>query len=132
MKRSLRCLSVCILLSCFFTINVYAAGETIDCGADIIPIPVETAKFMHTAYILLKIGAPLILVVMGIADFGRAVFSSSEDDIKKKQNRFIKRVISAVLVFLVLSIVEFIFTLLTNAGFTDATVCIDAILNGNF
>lgn len=114
------------------TMNVYAAEKGINCGADIVPIPVETAKIIHNAYILLRIGTPLILVIMGIADFGRAVFGSGDDDIKKKEHRFIKRVISAVLVFLVFSIVEFVFTLLTKAGFSDMTACIDTILNGKF
>ncbi len=132
MKKNYIYFGICFLLSCFIMMDVYAAEETINCGADIVPIPVATAKIMHNAYILLKIGAPLILVVMGLADFARAVFGSSDDDIKKKEKRFIKRIISAVLVFLVLSIVEFIFTLLTNAGFSDATACIDTILNGKF
>ena len=132
MKKKLSCLFICFIFSGFLMMNVYAAEDTINCGADIVPIPVATAKIMHNAYILLKIGAPLILIVMGIADFARAVFGSNEDDIKKKEKRFIKRVISAVLVFLVLSIVQFTFSILTNAGFSDATTCIDTILNGKF
>lgn len=126
-----------LIMCCFFTMNVYAIETSekvteINCGADIIPIPIETAKIMHNAYILLKLGAPLILVIMGVLDFGRAVIGSSDDEIKKKEKRFIKRIISAVLVFLSLSIVEFVFSLLSNAGFADVTVCIDAILNGKF
>lgn len=132
MKKSIIGFGICFLFSSFLMLDVYAAEKTINCGADIIPIPVATAKIIHNAYILLKIGAPLILVIMGIADFGRAVFGSSDDDIKKKEKRFIKRVISAVLVFLALSIVQLVFNLLTKAGFSDVTACIDTILNGNF
>lgn len=130
-KKYINYLSL-FILGITATMNVYAAEKGINCGADIVPIPVDTAKIIHNAYLLLKIGTPLILIIMGIADFGRAVFGSNDDDIKKKEHRFIKRVISAILVFLVLSIVEFAFTLLAKAGFSDVTACIDTILSGEF
>lgn len=126
---------ILIAVMAFFVIgNVYAIdeyiGETVNCGADIIGIPVSTIRILHNAYVLLQIGAPLILVVMGILDFGRAVVGSSEDDIKKKQRKFIKRFVAAVMVFLVLAIVRWIFGIMAGAGFIDARGCINLIVNG--
>lgn len=48
----------------------------------------------------IRIAVPLLLVAFGIFDFSQAVFSSSEDNIKKIREKFFKRIIAAVLVFL--------------------------------
>lgn len=119
-------------LAIYFMIgNVYAIEEeTVNCGADIIGIPVSAIRILHNAYVVLQIGAPLILVVMGILDFSRAVLGNSEDDIKKKQHKFIKRVVAAIMVFLVLAIVRWIFGIMASAGFIDARGCINLIVNG--
>lgn len=130
MKRIIINLGVLSLILFFTVSNVYAAEETVNCGADIIELPVATVRILHNAYTLLQIGTPLILVVMGIIDFGRAVVGSSEDDIKKKQYKFIKRFIAAIMVFLVLAIVRWIFGILASAGFIDARGCINLIVNG--
>lgn len=115
-----------VYMALFAMSNVYA----VNCGADIIDIPDDTIRILHNIYVILQIGAPLILVVMGIYDFGRAVMGSSEDDIKKKQHKFIKRLIAAVMVFLILAIVRWVFGILADNKFIDARGCINAILNG--
>lgn len=50
---------------------------------------------------LIKIGVPIILIVMGMLDLGKAVTSQKEDEMKKAQSLLIKRCIYAVLVFLI-------------------------------
>lgn len=121
-----------IVVITFFMINNVYAADTISCGDGILPIPIATAKIIHTGYILIKISVPLLLIVYGIIDFASAVTGSNEDDIKKKQKKFINRIIAAVVIFLVLAIVELVFDLLAANGVMDATGCIDAILNGDF
>lgn len=49
----------------------------------------------------IRILVPLLLIVFGILDFSKAVFSSNEDNMKKIREKFIKRIVAAVLVFLV-------------------------------
>lgn len=49
----------------------------------------------------IRILVPLLLIGLGIMDFSKAVFSSKEDDMKKSRERFIKRIVAAILVFLV-------------------------------
>lgn len=116
-----------------FTVsNVFALEDTLDCGNGIIPIPVATLRILHYTYLIIKIATPLVLIVMGTLDFIRAIMGSDESEIKKKQRRFLKRLFSAAMVFLVLSLVEFLFSFLTRAGFSDVTGCIDAVVNGNF
>lgn len=51
---------------------------------------------------------PVILIILGSIDLVKAVIASKEDDIKKGQQTLIKRLIAAVIVFLVPLIVSVI------------------------
>lgn len=111
-----------------FICNTFAADGDVSCGNDLIAIPSGVVKILHNGYLLIKIGTPLVLIATGILDFGRAVMGADESEIKKKQSRFVKRVISAAMVFLVLYLVEFIMDILVSVGFMNAKGCIQAIL----
>ena len=60
----------------------------------------EGRKLINTFMKWIRITVPILLIVLGIIDFATATFSSKEDDMKKKRETFIKRIIAAVLVFL--------------------------------
>lgn len=60
----------------------------------------ERRKLINTLMKWMRIAVPILLIVFGIIDFATALFSSKEDDMKKKRETFIKRIIAAVLVFL--------------------------------
>ena len=44
---------------------------------------------------------PIILIVLGTIDLVKAVVAGKDDDIKKHQQTLIKRIIAAVIVFLI-------------------------------
>lgn len=50
---------------------------------------------------IIKIGVPILLIIFGITDFFRATFNTSEDNMKKDRDRFIKRIIAAIIIFIV-------------------------------
>ena len=62
---------------------------------------------------------PVIVIVLGILDFIKAIAADKEDEMKKAQGRFVKRLIAAALIFIVPFIIEFI---LDKMGF-DAFGC---------
>ena len=51
---------------------------------------------------------PVIVIVMGILDFIKAIAAGKDDELKKAQGSFTKRLIAAALVFLIPLIVEFV------------------------
>ena len=55
---------------------------------------------------LIKIAVPIILIIYGIIDFGKAIFIGDENEMKKVQSKFIKRLIIAVGFFLVPTVVQ--------------------------
>lgn len=50
---------------------------------------------------IIKIVIPILLIVLGIVDFTKAIFSGSEEDMSKSQKTFLKRIVAAILVFFV-------------------------------
>ena len=71
----------------------------------------------HGVIPLIQIGIPIILIVLGMLDLGKAVVASKEDEIKSAQKLLVKRCIYAVAIFFVVLIVELVFGLVAdNAG----------------
>lgn len=65
---------------------------------------------------IIQIGIPIILIIMGSIDLGKAVLSSDEKAIKGAQGALVKRCIAAVAVFFVVTIVQLIFGLFASSG----------------
>ena len=77
---------------------------------------------------LIQIGIPIILIILGMLDLGKAVVASKEDEIKNAQKMLIKRCIYAVAVFLVVTIVTFVMGLV---GSTDWKKCWNNVGSSN-
>ena len=69
---------------------------------------------------LIQIVIPIILIILGMLDLGKAVIASKEDEIKSAQKLLIKRVIYAVAIFFVVLIVTLIFNLVADKSNGDA------------
>lgn len=70
-------------------------------------------------------GIPLLLIVYGIWDIGKAVIASKEDEVKKATKTLGRRVLYAVSVFLVVWIVTVVLDLVSGLGLpngADGTV----------
>ena len=65
---------------------------------------------------LIQIGIPIVLILLGMIDLGKAVIASKEDEIKKAQGMLIKRLIYAVAVFFVTSIVVLVLGIFVSSG----------------
>ena len=64
-------------------------------------IPAAITNIFHTLFLLVKWGVPILLVIWGSWDLGKAVMAQKDDEIKNAQKLFIKKLIIAILVFLV-------------------------------
>ena len=92
------------------------------------------ASLIHTAIIILKIAIPILLILYGMLDFGKGVIAGKEDEIKSGQHLFIRRAISAFLVFFVVTIVQTLILLVDDkneSNESDIWDCANMILNGN-
>lgn len=63
--------------------------------------------FVKTVITIAQIIIPIALIVWGTLDLGKAVMASDEKKIKENQQTLIKRVATAIIVFLLATIVGF-------------------------
>ena len=61
---------------------------------------------------------PIILIVLGTIDLVKAVVAGKDDDIKKHQQTLIKRIIAAVIVFLIPMLVTVLMGWIGNSEWT--------------
>lgn len=89
-------------------------------------------KITNLVVTLIKIAIPIILIIFGMIDLAKAVMSNDEKEMKGAQTKLIKRVIYAVLVFLVVSIVQLVFSVLAGNEASDDNVtgCIACFTSG--
>lgn len=85
---------------------------------------------VSTIVLIIKIAVPILLIIFGMLDLGKAVVASKEDEIKKGQQLLIKRAITAVLVFFVIQIVQIIIRFVSG---NNASVinCFNCFINGD-
>ena len=69
---------------------------------------------------LFQIGIPILLILLGTIDLGKAVISSDEKEVKAAQGRLIKRFIYAALVFFVSIFVSVLMNMIAQSGSKDA------------
>lgn len=75
---------------------------------DFAEIPIQIAEVVRTVVKLIQVGIPILLIIFGMLDLGKAVMAQKEDEIKKSQQTFIKRIIAAAVVFFVVVIVQLV------------------------
>lgn len=83
-------------------------------------------RFIGEVIYIIRIVIPLIIILLGTLDLGKAVLAGEDKKIKECQKTFIKRLIYGVAIFFLFTIVEVIFGLLgvkTNKG--DSKICWD-------
>ncbi|MGN1342517.1 MAG: hypothetical protein ACI4VL_04765 [Bacilli bacterium] len=61
----------------------------------------DVVEIINDVMKIIRITVPILLLVFGITDFFRATFDTNEDNMKKNRDRFIKRIIAAIIVFIV-------------------------------
>ena len=77
--------------------------------------------FIHQVYTILQWGIPVVLIVYGGFDLAKAVIASDDKEIKAAATKLVKRLIAAVAVFLLTTIVSVIITWAAEAEKQDGS-----------
>jgi len=77
-------------------------------------------KYVHDLYNIIKFAVPILLLALSIKDFGSAIISQNDDGVKKATSSFIKRLIIAVIILVVPTILNFMLDIL---GFSESEIC---------
>ncbi len=105
------------------------------CTAQGFNIPEPVGNLIHMAVLAFQIVVPILLIIWGMLDFAKAVIAQKEDDIKAGQAKFMKRLIAALIVFLIVTIVQLAINIVGNLGgdgndSSNAWTCAKSLING--
>ena len=80
---------------------------------------------------VIKIVIPLLLIILGMIDLGKAVVASDDKAISKSVNTLIQRFVAAIIMFFIPTIVSAIFNATTNSGITknNSNICVQCLTN---
>lgn len=113
-------------MNLFYLLDVMEQQERL-CNA-LIPI----ATIIGYVIFVIKIVVPIILIVVGMLDLAKAILEKEESKIKAAQQSLIKKVIIAVCVFLVISIVGLIMSLISPSWEDNCETAIKCALTDPF
>ena len=99
-----------------------------------IPHSLEIANMLTSAAItpvamLIKIAVPILLIIFGMLDLSKAVIAAKEDEIKKGQQTFIKRMITALIVFFVIQVVQVVVRFVSSND-NNIAQCFNCFIRG--
>lgn len=99
------------------TYNNFDKNALKSCGDGFITgIPSLIPQVISIVYTIIQIAVPIILVIAGSIDLIKGIISQKEDELKKNQSLFIKRLIYGILIFFVFTIVKLVISLTADNG----------------
>lgn len=109
-----------------------AVDMTIDytCGGTNLIFSGTFPYVVSTIVTVIKIAVPILLIIFGMLDLGKAVVAAKEDEIKKGQHTFIKRAIAAIIVFFVIQIVQIIVRFVSGNSDDNIIQCFNCFIHG--
>ena len=110
--------------------EVQAATRKVSCG-NVTQIPKKIPELTSYAVTLIQVAVPVILVIMGSLDLMKGITAQKEDEIKKGQQTFIKRLIVAGMIFFVIVFVKLIISAVADASAANIIECVDCFLSNN-
>ena len=108
------------------------SGSVVSCGNGTIRnIPSRLKDIINTIVTIIQIGVPIVLIILGMIDFGKSAIAQKEDEMKKGQRVFISRLITALLVFFVILFVKVGIRFVNDSSESSKIVsCIDCFISG--
>jgi surface polysaccharide O-acyltransferase-like enzyme len=108
------------------------ADSLLSCGNGMMTdIPVLIPKVVSIAYTVIQIAVPVVLVIMGSLDFFKGISAQKEDEIKKGQQLFIKRLIAAALVFFAFVITKVLISAVADGAGTNILDCAECFIEND-
>jgi len=110
-------------------VNIVAATK-VNCG-NITNIPAKIPELTSYFITLVQIIVPVILVIMGSIDLFKGVTAQKEEEIKKGQVLFVKRLVVAAIIFFVVVVVKFIVSVVADTSSANIVECIDCFFSNS-
>ena len=79
--------------------------------------------------VIFKVAIPLIIIVLGMMDFGKAVVSEKDEDIKKQALKLGRRALAGLVIFFIPTIIYWVFDGVTGANNESLKKCKECIFD---
>jgi hypothetical protein len=112
------------------TFNSIQNSSKVSCG-NITGIPKKIPELTSLAITIVHVAVPVILVIMGSLDLFKGITAQKEDEIKKGQQVFVKRLILAALIFFVVVIVKLLISVVADSSNDNISSCIDCFISND-
>ena len=92
----------------------------------------DLMNFLHTVLVIFKIVIPVLLIIFGMIDLGKAVVSSDEKAIKQSTGSLIKKLVAALVIFFLPTIVSAVINVVSGENETKygSTACVKCVTDG--
>ena len=125
-----KCIYIIMMMAMFMPIFNVAAASKVSCG-NITDIPAKIPELTSFAITMIQIAVPIVLVVMGSLDLFKGITAQKEDEIKKGQQMFIKRLIVGALIFFVVVIAKLLISVVADSSSANIIECVDCFLSNS-
>lgn len=133
-------LAFAIVITLFIAVPVHAANANplgnVTCGTNAMSFPAVVPNLISLCVKLTRYLVPSLLIILGMIDFTKAVLSGDDKASEASKKNFIRRCLIAVVLFLTVSIITWIFALLSSRSNgtinnNDIVDCINCFINGS-
>lgn len=95
-------------------------------------MPAAVADITSFIYGFLKIGGPVLLIILGAIDLGKAIVATDESGIQKAKKKLINKFVAAACIFLAFSIIQMIVNIVGGGDYVQQVEgnCLYYLLNG--
>ena len=127
-----RRIMILVMLMVLIKIEPVSAMKVVNCGG-LNEVPYVPLRFVGRVINIIKVVTPIVLIIMGMVDMARATTANSEKDMDASRKRFMKRIVYAVMVFFVISVVQLLFSILQTSVFKNENNllgCMTCVLGG--
>lgn len=76
----------------------------------------EILQFVGWILTFFKVAIPVVIIALGMFDFGKAVVASKDDEIKKQTTRLLYRALAGVIIFFIPVLVMWLFGAVGDYG----------------
>lgn len=117
-------LKSCLFFLLILPISVNAADYLVCGGGKKFPLVLGSG--VSIVYVIIRIVVPVLLVVTGMISFFKAILSSKvEDELQNAKKSLVNKVLAAIIIFFIISIVNFVIALVAskNNSFSSCMYC---------
>lgn len=113
------------------TYNNYT-NSLVSCGDGLLKnIPSLIPRVISIVYTLVQVVVPVVLVIFGMLDLVKGITAGKEDEIKKGQQLFIKRIIVAAIVFFVFVFVKLLISFVADSNGSKIINCAECFIKND-